>query len=115
MRGWDIAPPPHVYSDPLPFQLFGQLVGLFLFFDFDDFTAFVVTAVRADSVGQAHLAAVAALHQVCRFQGVVRPAAIPASFGQFALWMWGHGLTPFSFDNQAKACPLGRRTNYIGK
>ncbi len=40
-------------------------IGLFfLLFDGDDFFAFVMTAVRANGMRQAHFAAVAALDQV---------------------------------------------------
>jgi hypothetical protein len=72
--------------------------GLFLLFGFlsDDFATFIVTAVRADRVGQAHLATVAASYKVAGFQGVMGATAITATLGKFSLWMWGHGLSPDS-------------------
>jgi hypothetical protein len=51
-------------------------------------------------VWETHLTTVAACYQVARFQSIVRPAAITASFGKFSLWMWGHGLSPDSNANK---------------
>src|SRR5690242_12794889 len=45
-----------------------------LLLDFDDFASFVLTAVRADAVGQLGLVAVRALREAGRLQGVVRAA-----------------------------------------
>ena len=53
--------------------------GLFFFLDFDNFAAFVMTAVRTHAVRQAHLAAVAACYQVDAFQGIMRAAAVTPS------------------------------------
>jgi len=72
-------------------------LGLLLFFDCDDFAALVVTAVGADGVRQALLAAVAARNQVARRQGVVRPAAVPAALTEFPFRLRGHELTPIFY------------------
>ena len=45
-----------------------------LLLDFDDFASLVLTAVRADAVGQLGLVAVRALRKAGRLQGVVRAA-----------------------------------------
>lgn len=51
---------------------------LFLFlFDLDDFAAFVVPAVGADGMRQAHGAAVRACGEVPGLQGIVCAAVIP--------------------------------------
>lgn len=68
---------------------------LFLFcFDFDYFAIAVVTARWADVVRQAVLAAVLALHQVGRFEGIMGAAAVAATRSMLTLRMWGHDLTP---------------------
>jgi hypothetical protein len=55
---------------------------LFLLFGFlgNDFLAFVVPTIRANGMGQAHLAAIAAGNQVTGFERIVRPTAILATF-----------------------------------
>jgi hypothetical protein len=45
-----------------------------LFGDFDDLTAFVLAAVRADAVGELLLVAVGAFGQAHFFEGIVRAA-----------------------------------------
>jgi len=72
---------------------------LFLLFQVDDFAPLVMTAIRANRVGQAHFAAIAALNQGAGLQAVVRPPPVPASRGMFALWMWCHVL--LLLDTQA--------------
>jgi len=73
-----------------------RLFRFFLFFfDFDHFTAFVETAIRADRVGQAHGAAIRTGSQVACLQRIVRAAVIPAALRVFALWMWGHSTYSF--------------------
>jgi hypothetical protein len=69
-------------------------VILFLFFDADYLTAFIMAAVRANNMRQAHLAAVAALDEVVRLETVMSAAAVTAAFGQFPFWVGRHGLTP---------------------
>jgi hypothetical protein len=64
--------------------------GLLFFLDLNDFAAFVVTAIRANRVGQALGSAIGAGDCIYRGQCVLRTAAITASLGMFALWMWGH-------------------------
>jgi hypothetical protein len=49
------------------------------FLDLDELAPFVVPAARANRVRQAHLAAVAALHQVAGPQCMVGSAAITSS------------------------------------
>ena len=49
------------------------------------FAAFVIAAIGADAMGQAQLAAIGAGHGVARLQGIVRPAAVAAALGMFAL------------------------------
>ena len=75
-----------------PFWLFSRFL---FFFDLVDFASFEVSAVRADDVRQALVPAIGAGNQVRGNQRILRAAAIPASFGMFALWMWGHET--FSF------------------
>jgi hypothetical protein len=68
---------------------------LFLFFlDFDDLSAFVVAAARADLVRKAHLTAVAALEHIGGFQGIVGAAAVAAAGRVLSFWLWRHDLTP---------------------
>ncbi len=67
------------------------------FFDGYDFAALVMTAFGADSVRQAHLAAVAAGNQIAGGQGIMRPAAIPAALTEFTFRLRGHNLTPNFF------------------
>ena len=61
-------------------EFHGPAVWLFFLlavvFDTNYFTAFVMAAVGANRVRQAQLAAVAALHQVARFQRVMGAPAI---------------------------------------
>jgi hypothetical protein len=85
----------------------------------DNLAAFVMTAVRADGVRQAHLAAIAALHQVARFQRIVGAPAITATGSVFSLRMGWHGLTPVSCSIKAalaafhnNTCPSGRLKDY---
>ena len=64
---------------------------LFLFFfDLDNFTAFVETAVGTHGVRQAHGTAVRAGGQVASFQRIMSTAHVAATLGMFAFWMWGH-------------------------
>jgi hypothetical protein len=50
---------------------------LFLFFlDFDNFTAFVMAALGANTMRLVHLTAVAAFHQIGGIQRVMRATAI---------------------------------------
>ena len=78
----------------------------------DDFTAFVVAAVRANMVGQTALATVGAFHQVTGFEGIVGAATIAATFWDFSLWKRCHELTPTCYNCKfhANAHRLGRRT-----
>jgi len=80
----------------LPFSLF----LLLLFFVADNFTAFVVPAVWADGVRQAHLAAVTARDQVACNQRVVGATAVTATGSMFPFWLWGHCLTPVRLIKQ---------------
>jgi len=67
------------------------LCFLFLIFlYFDNFAAFVKTAVGTNCVRKAHGPAVGAGCEVARNQRVVRAAVIAAALRVFALWMWGH-------------------------
>jgi hypothetical protein len=68
--------------------MFSRLVLL----DFDDFTALILSALGADSVGQTLFTAVGAGGQVLRLQGIVGAAAIAATLRVFTLWMRGHAL-----------------------
>jgi hypothetical protein len=52
---------------------------LFLFFVADHFPAFVMSTIRAYAMRKAHLAAVAALHQVLGFQRIVRTPAVTSA------------------------------------
>jgi len=67
-----------------------SLYCLFLFFNGNNFAALVVSAVRADNMGKAHLSAVGASGQVAGFKGVMGAAAVAAALGMFAFWMWRH-------------------------
>src|SRR5690554_1209108 len=71
--------------------------GLFLFFEINNLAAFVEAAGRANGMGQAHLTAVGAGHQVAGRERIMGAPAIATSLGMLALWMWGHGLTPVCF------------------
>jgi len=63
-------------------QFLYQPVRLFLFlFHADDFAALVMPAVGAYGMWQAHLTAIAARHQIERFQSVVGAPAVAAAFG----------------------------------
>jgi hypothetical protein len=63
-------------------QFFSQRVWLFLFlFHADDFATFIVPAIGAYGMRKAHLAAIAAWHQVQRFQRVVSAPPVTSSFG----------------------------------
>jgi hypothetical protein len=74
-------------------------VGLFLFLN-DHFAAFVMAALGANRVRQAHLAAVAARDQVGRRQRIVCAAAVAAARAVLPFWMGWHCLTPISNDLQ---------------
>ena len=72
-----------------------KLLGLFLFLlHFDNFATFIKSTIGTDGVRQAHRAAIGAGGQVTRLQGIVGTAHIAAALRMFALWMWGHRLTP---------------------
>ena len=65
-----------------------RLLSLFLFLlDFNNFAAFVKSAIRTDGMGKAHRTAIRAGDQVMGLQSVVRAAHITAALGMFALWM----------------------------
>ena len=67
------------------------LLSLFLFFlHFDNFAAFVKSAVGTDRMRKAHRTAVRAGGEVAGLQGIERAAVIAAALRVFALWMWGH-------------------------
>jgi hypothetical protein len=57
-----------------------MLFGLFLFFDLDYFTSLIEAAIRADSVWQAHAAAVTAGNQVAGLKRVMGATSVSASF-----------------------------------
>jgi hypothetical protein len=65
---------------------------LHLFFNFENFAAFVVPAIRASPVGEAHLTAVGALHHIAGFQRIMGAALVAAGPRLFLLWQWGHDL-----------------------
>ena len=67
--------------------------GLFLF-NLENFTALVVAAVRANSMGQAHMAAVGALSQVFCLKRIMCAASIAAAFGSFLLGKGCHFCSP---------------------
>jgi len=71
------------------------LAGLLFFLDLDDFASLEVTAVGADGVRKALVATIGTGDEIIEYQGILRTAAITASLGMFALWMWGHET--FSF------------------
>jgi len=66
------------------------LSGLLFLLNLDNFTPVVETAFRADGVRQAHGTAIGTDNGVHRRQRILRTAAVTASLGMFALWMWGH-------------------------
>jgi hypothetical protein len=67
------------------------LLSLFLLFlYFDNFTAFVKSAIGTYRMGKAHRTAIGAGGQVASLQRIVRAAIVAAALGMFALWMWGH-------------------------
>jgi len=57
-----------------------------LFFGDDYFTPFIVPAVGADTMGQPHFAAVAALYQVLGGECIMGAPAITAGAGMFSFW-----------------------------
>jgi hypothetical protein len=71
---------------------------LFLFFEVDHLTAFVVAAARAHAMWQAHLATVATLYQGLRGQRVMGAPAVTSAGRVFSLGMGGHALTPVSIS-----------------
>ena len=88
-------PPPHAPMSHLDRILIRvELFLLLFFFHTDHFFSLVMSAARADSVGQSHLSAVGALHQVLSFQCIMSAATIPAASGKFTFWLWGHNLLP---------------------
>ena len=94
-----IIPPPHApmfHLNRNRYEL--DLFFLFIFFHVDHFFALVMSAARADSMGQSHLSAIGAWHQVLGFQCIVRAATISAASGKFTLWLWGHVLLPVPFQ-----------------
>ena len=68
-----------------------------LLFDFEDLATLVVTAMGTNTVRKTHVAAVAALGEVLRFQGIVGAAAITTAFGRFLLRKGCHNLLLVSF------------------
>ena len=81
----------------------GLLGFLFIFFDLDDLTALVLTAIRADGVRQAHGAAIRAGHQIARLKCVMRAATIAAAFGVLTFWLWGHSVLLIDMQPPGKA------------
>jgi hypothetical protein len=71
---------------------------LFFFFYFDNFAAFIMTAVWANPVRQAHFAAIAALHQILGGHSVMRASTITTTRGVLTFWLRGHYLTPVSYS-----------------
>ena len=64
-------------------------------FDFDHFTAGVMTAIRAHVMRKMLIAAIRAVDQMTCFKRVVSPSAIAPALGNFALWYSRHNFTPF--------------------
>jgi hypothetical protein len=64
--------------------------GELVFLDVEHFAALVLSALGADGVGQAFLAAVRASGQIGGRQGIVGAAAVAATLGMLTFWMWGH-------------------------
>ena len=60
--------------------------------DIHNFTAFIVAAVWANVMGQAHITAVRARNQLASLEGVVCPAAVPSAFGNLSFWQRGHNF-----------------------
>lgn len=76
-------------------QFASLFVGLLFFLDLNDFASLEIAAIGAHEVRQAFVSAVGANDKIRQRQGVLRTAAVTASFGMFALGMWGHET--FSF------------------
>lgn len=55
-------------------------------------------------MGQSHLAAVTALHEVRGFERILRAAAVTSAFGKFSLWKWYHLLY---------SCQIVRTRHYL--
>jgi len=70
-----------------------SLLSFFLFLlDFDNFLAFVETAIGTNRVRKAHGTAVRAGGQVARLQSIVCAAHVASALRVFSLWMWGHSV-----------------------
>ncbi len=97
-----IAPPAfEILIDPL--------FRLLFFFDRYNFTTLIMTAVRANRVRRAHLAAVRARDQVHCHQGIVRATAVAAATRMLSFWLRNHDslLISFTITNEQsdnKAC-----------
>ena len=72
-------------------------VFLLFFFRFDHLTTLVMTAIRADAMGKAHLSTIWTLDQVLRAERIVRPAAVSAALGMFPFRLGSHGLSLLLF------------------
>src|SRR5688500_16893160 len=68
---------------------------LLFFLYFDNFAAFIKTAVGTDRVRKAHGTAIRAGGQVAGLQSIVCAAHVAAALRVFALWMWGHSAYSF--------------------
>jgi len=64
-------------------------------FDFDHFSASVMTTIWADMMRKMLIAAIRAVDQVTQFKRVMSPSAIASAFGDLALGDSRHNFTPF--------------------
>jgi hypothetical protein len=67
-------------------------IAQLVFLDFDHFAALVLSAIGADSMGQALLTTIGTSGQVLSLQSIVGTAAVAATLRVFTLWMRGHAL-----------------------
>src|SRR3989337_2450955 len=67
---------------------------LLFFFSFDHLAALVMTTIRADAMGEAHLSTIGTLNQVLWAERIVCPAAISAALGMFPFRLGSHCLSP---------------------
>lgn len=69
---------------------------LLIVLNFDNSFALVGAAVRAYMMGEMHLAAAFAAHQLLQRECVMRAASVFTAYGMSALWKRAHANTPYN-------------------
>jgi hypothetical protein len=94
-------------SDQFPLSVF-----LFFFRHIHDFATFVISAIGANGMRQAHFATIRTLGYIGGGQKIVSSAAISACAGYFSLWKRRH-VSILLVNAFRSNCPFSEQNNYM--